>query len=145
MLRILGRPTSACDGLTRREVLCAGALSLFSGLTVPALGSERLHTGPAKAVILLDLFGGPSHLDTFDPKPDAPKEIRGEFDTIATTLPSVSVSEHLPRIARWLHRTTLIRTVAHPYNSHNPYAVMTGFTGGNDQQDYYSRPGDHPS
>jgi hypothetical protein len=96
-------------------------------------------------VILLDLFGGPSHLDTFDLKPAAPREIRGEFNPIATTLPGVQVCEHLPRVARWMHRVSLIRTLSHRYNSHNPYAVMTGFTGGNDQQDYFSRPSDHPS
>jgi hypothetical protein len=84
-------------------------------------------------------------LDTFDPKPDAPAEIRGEFGVIATSLPGVSVSEHLPRTARFLHRCCLIRTVSHGYNSHNPYAVMTGFTGGSDREDYYARPTNHPS
>jgi hypothetical protein len=101
--------------------------------------------GKARSVILLDLFGGPSHLDTFDPKPAAPPEVRGEFSTIATSLPGVRVCEHLPRVARWLHRTCLIRTVSHGYNSHNPYAVMTGFTGGNDREDYYAKPTNHPS
>jgi hypothetical protein len=96
-------------------------------------------------VVLIDLFGGPSHLDTFDPKPDAPVEIRGEFQALRTSLAGVLVSEHLPRVSRWLDRTCLIRTVSHPYNSHNPYAVMTGFTGGQDQRDYYSSPTNHPS
>jgi hypothetical protein len=95
--------------------------------------------------VLIDLFGGPSHLDMFDPKPDAPAEIRGEFQAIRTSLPGVLVSEHLPRVSRWLDRTCLLRTVSHPYNSHNPYAVMTGFTGGQDQRDYYSSPTNHPS
>jgi hypothetical protein len=150
MLRILAKPTSACDGLTRREVLRAGALSLFGGLTITApltaTGQPAsAKPGKARSVILLDLFGGPSHLDMFDPKPDAPREIRGAFAPISTALSGVRVCEHLPRVARWLNRTCLIRTLSHGYNSHNPYAVMTGFTGGNDVQDYYSRPTDHPS
>lgn len=147
MLRILGRAATACDGVTRREVLRAGALTLFGGLALPAVAAAKATRPAAKAksVILLDLFGGPSHLDMFDPKPDAPKEIRGEFGVIDTALPGVKVSEHLPRLARWLDRTSLIRALSHPYNSHNPYAVMTGFTGGNDQRDYYSRPSDWPS
>jgi hypothetical protein len=150
MLSVLGKPATACDGVTRRELLRAGALTLFGGLTLRAPtaaagGLNQPRRRRARSVILLDLFGGPSHLDTFDPKPTAPSEIRGEFKPIATSLPGVQVSEHLPRIARWMHRTCLIRTVSHGYNSHNPYAVMTGFTGGNDQRDYFSRPSDHPS
>lgn len=99
----------------------------------------------AKAVILIDLFGGPSHIDTFDPKPDAPAEIRGEFGTIPSILPGIRTTEHVPQLARRLHRTTLIRTVSHRYNSHNPYGVMTGFDGGDDRTDYYSKPTNHPS
>jgi hypothetical protein len=150
MLSVLGNPATACDGLTRRELLRAGALTLIGGLTLRAPPYARAATGRptrgrARSVILLDLFGGPSHLDTFDLKPAAPREIRGEFNPIATSLPGVQISEHLPRIARWIHRVCLIRTVSHGYNSHNPYAVMTGFTGGNDQRDYFSRPSDYPS
>jgi len=147
MLRILGHAATTCDGVTRREVLRAGALTLFGSLALPTVAAAKATRPAAKAksVILLDLFGGPSHLDMFDPKPDAPAEVRGEFGVIDTALPAVKVSEHLPRLARWLGRTSLIRTLSHPYNSHNPYAVMTGFTGGNDVRDYYSRPSDWPS
>lgn len=150
MLTILGAKSSKfCDGVSRREVLRAGALSMFGGLFLPGTrqagaGSAR-PAGRARSVILLDLFGGPSHIDTFDPKPAAPAEVRGEFEPIATALPGVQVCEHLPRLANWLHRTCLIRTVSHGYNSHNPYAVMTGFTGGNDQENYFAKPSDHPS
>jgi hypothetical protein len=98
-----------------------------------------------RSVLLIDLFGGPSHLDMFDPKPDAPEEIRGEFKAVRSSVPGILISEHLPRLSRWLHRTCLIRTVSHPYNSHNPYAVMTGFSGGQDQRDYFSSPTNHPS
>ena len=93
MLRILGLPSCTCDGLTRRELLTAGTLTLLG----PALGrsTEALPAGPARAVILIDLFGGPSHIDSFDPKPDAPAEVRGEFATIATRHASVRFTERL--------------------------------------------------
>ncbi|MBI3407326.1 MAG: DUF1501 domain-containing protein [Planctomycetes bacterium] len=150
MLTILGHPSAACDGLTRRALLKAGSLSLLGGILGPrvhaATGPEpSASPGRVRSVVLLDLFGGPSHIDTFDPKPDAPAEIRGEFASIATSLPGVRVTEHLPRLSRWLNRTCLIRTLSHPYNSHNPYAVMTGYTGGQDQRDYFSSPTNHPS
>src|SRR6516165_2258584 len=149
VLTLLGHAQRCCDGLSRRELMRVGAFSFFGSLLHPRLapsasGDSRA-PGKARSVILLDLFGGPSHLDTFDPKPAAPPEVRGEFSAIATSLPGVQVCEHLPRIARWLHRTCLIRTVSHGYNSHNPYAVMTGFTGGNDREDYYAKPTNHPS
>jgi len=148
MLTVLANPKAACDGLTRRDLLKVGALSLFgqtlAGKPLPAAAAGR-GRGRVRSVILLDLFGGPSHIDTFDPKPEAPPEIRGEFQSIPTALPGVRVCEHLPRLASWLDRTCLIRTMSHPYNSHNPYAVMTGYTGGQDQRDYFSRPSDHPS
>ncbi len=144
MLSVLGPPRRACDGLTRREVMRAGALAFLGG-TFPAPAAGAAHAARARAVILLDLFGGPSHIDTFDMKPGAPAEVRGEFRPIASSLTGVRVCEHLPRLARWMHRVSLIRTVSHGYNSHNPYAVMTGFTGGSDREDYFARPSDHPS
>jgi hypothetical protein len=149
MLTVLGYPRSCCDGVSRRELLQAGALSIFGTLLTPplsiALASKpQSSSAPIKSVVLLDLFGGPSHLDTFDLKPAAPAEIRGSFKPIATSLPGVQICEHLPRLSRWMHRTSLIRTISHGYNSHNPYAVMTGYTGGNDREDYFAKPSNHP-
>ena len=80
----------------------------------------------------------------FDMKPDAPVEVRGEFRPIATSLPGLHICEHLPRLAQWMHKATLIRSVSHGYNSHNPYAVLTGFTGGDDRENYYTKRTDHP-
>jgi len=150
MLRVLGHPSAACDGVTRRELLRAGMLLPFaasaSGASQKAGEPDtRDREAPAKAVILLDLFGGPSHIDTFDPKPDAPDGIRGEFGTIPTVLPGYRICEHLPMLARRLDRMAVVRSVTHKYNSHNPYGVMTGFDGGQDQTDYFARATNHPS
>jgi Protein of unknown function (DUF1501) len=150
MLRILGNRATACDGTTRREVLRAGGLSLLGTVTLPrflqaqATGNEGRAPGRARSIILLNLFGGPSHLDMFDMKPEAPLEVRGEFRPIATSVPGLQICEHLPRLAQWMHKATLIRSVTHGYNSHNPYAVLTGFTGGDDRENYFTKRTDHP-
>ena len=92
MLTIYGRPRKVCSGMTRRELLSVGGISLFGSLTLPNLlraARIRSHhdSAPAKSVVLLNLFGGPPHIDMFDLKPDAPAEVRGEFKPIATSVP----------------------------------------------------------
>ncbi len=148
MLNILGRPRVACDGLTRRQLLSVGGLSLFGGLTLPnVLRAERFRprkNGPARSVVLLNLFGGPPHMDMFDLKPAAPDTVRGEFQPISTSVPGLQISELLPGTATLMDRATLIRTYSHRYNSHNPYNVLTGFDGGNDSQNYFAKVTDHP-
>ena len=121
MLRILGRRAAACDGLSRRELLAVGGISLFGGLTLPnLLRAEQLHVrrdAPARSVVLLNLFGGPPHIDMFDMKPDAPGNVRGEFKPISTSVPGLQISELLPKTAQLMDRATLIRTYSHKYNS----------------------------
>ena len=102
-------------GMTRRGLLRAGALGFF-GLNWPGLLRSRANAAssrPAKAksCILVYLDGGMSHIDTFDMKPSAPAEFRGEFQPIATTLPGVMICEHLPRIARVLGKCSLVRSM----------------------------------
>ena len=143
MLSILGRTAKACDGMTRRGA--APAAGRCSGRCSGQASRAAQPLARAKSVVLFNLFGGPSHIDMFDLKPDAPVEIRGEFKPIDTSVPGLQNSEHMPRIARLMHRTTLIRTLSHGYNSHNPYAVLTGFAGGNDRENYFAKPTDHPS
>jgi len=149
MLRILGRESRTCEGTTRRDVLRAGGLSLLGGMLLPrylhAKSQQPGREGPAKAVILLNLFGGPSHLDMFDMKPDAPENVRGEFKPISTSIPGVHICELLPLTAAAMQRATLIRTHSHPYNSHNPYNVLTGYAGGKDSDNYFAKRTDHPS
>lgn len=136
MLRILGSARQLCDGVTRREMLRAGGLSLC-GLSLADLlrqqalaapeGSGGTGTfGKAKACIILYLYGAPSQLETFDPKPDAPAEIRGDFGTIETAIPGLRICEHLPRLARVLDRTTVVRSMTHPYNIHSAAYALTG-------------------
>src|SRR5438270_3743261 len=91
-----------CDGLTRRDFLRAGALSAGAvGLSLADLARLRAAPGRSREVncILLFLVGGPSHLDTWDLKPDAPSEVRGPFRPTRTNVPGVEISEHFPRMA----------------------------------------------
>jgi hypothetical protein len=90
-----------------------------------AQGAQPLHKPdsspdvPIKACIPYFYYGGPSHLDTFDLKPDAPVEVSGEHRTIATAVPGVRVCEHLPRTARLMNRLALVRSLHHPMRNHN--------------------------
>src|SRR5947208_2812799 len=101
MLRFLGRAQRACDGVTRRDVLQIGGLAAL-GLSLPqfsdiAVASHASSTfGCARSCVVIFLFGGPSQLDTFDMKPDAPAEFRGEFRPISTNVPGIEICEHLP-------------------------------------------------
>ncbi|MFO0957731.1 MAG: DUF1501 domain-containing protein [Isosphaeraceae bacterium] len=115
---------------TRRRWLQAGTLGL-AGLALPALlraESSRGTRPRAKHVLFLHQWGGPSHLDTFDLKPNAPQAIRGEFSAIATAVPGLNCSEHLPRFSRVLDRFAQIRSVHHTMKNHNSagYYSLTG-------------------
>jgi hypothetical protein len=152
MIRILGRGATTCDGVTRREAMRVGALSLLAGAgqgasasTQAAASDVRANIPRARSIILINLFGGPPHMDMFDLKPNAPDTVRGEFKPIASSVPGLHIGELLPQIAGIMDRATLIRTYSHKYNSHNPYNVLTGFDGGNDQENYYAKRTDHPS
>src|SRR2546428_374289 len=97
------RKTICCDGVNRRDFLRVGALA---GIGMPPPKSRPLAEAGqtprarGKAPIFIRLAGGPSHIDTFDPKPDAPSEIRGEFKPISTNVAGMQVSEHLPKLAQ---------------------------------------------
>ena len=111
-----------CDGIGRRDFLQAGVvagagLNLASFAQLSAAGSVN-PGAKARSAIFVNLNGGPSHLDTFDPKPDAPSEYRGEFNTIQTCLPGIAISEHLPRIATCMDKFTLLRGVSHSVAAH---------------------------
>src|SRR5690242_2871066 len=135
MLKILGSTSQLCDGLSRRELLRAGGLSLLGLSTAGLLRNESLSAaesdaagsfGRAKACILLYLYGAPSQLETYDPKLEAPVEIRGEFKAIDSAVPGLQVCEHLPNLARVLDRATVVRSMTHPYNIHSAAYALTG-------------------
>lgn len=117
------------EGLTvhgRRGMLKAG-LAGMAGLSFPELLRARAANPKAdgnKSVILLWMCGGPSHIDTWDPKPEAPSEIRGPFSTIPTKLPGVRLSEHYPKQAAMMDKLTLIRSMVCKGSSHQPNQVM---------------------
>jgi hypothetical protein len=120
------------DGVSRRELLCAGSLavagvSLADLLRIEAAAQEPV-TAPAKSVILLWLWGGPSHLDTFDLKPDAPVEYRGPYAPIATSVPGIQICELLPRLARRADRYAILRSMHAESNDHG-IAGTIGLTG----------------
>jgi len=102
-----------------------------------AAGQVPASAAPIRSCILLVLYGGPSHVDTFDPKPDAPAEVRGEYATIATKTPGIQVSEHLGQTAQVMDRLALVRGVHHPMRNHNS-AIAQALTGrtpaGGDQE-----------
>ena len=143
MLTIPGAKGSSCDGVSRRQFLQVGGATLV-GLSLPqffslkALAAEAASAplgkpfGNAKSVILVFLQGGPSHLDIWDPKPDAPSNIRGDFKPIKTKAPGIYVSEIMPMLAEQMDKITLIRSMSYtPSGLFNHtaaiYQMMTGY------------------
>jgi hypothetical protein len=111
-----------CDGVGRRDFLRAGALTL-GGLSVAQYlqlaHAGEVSGGKAKSAIFINLAGGPSHMDTFDLKPNAPDTHRGEFKPITTKVPGIEISEHLPNLAAAMDKFTILRGVSHSIAAHN--------------------------
>ncbi len=125
---------SLLSTLARRDFLKVGAGAAV-GLAVPRPGAARTPTaggraGAAKSVILVNLTGGMSHLDSLDMKPDAPAEIRGEFKPIATAVPGIQICEHLPQLAARMRHWALVRSLSHGEGGHLPgtHRLLTGST-----------------
>lgn len=137
------------SSMHRRHLLQLGTLGL-TGITLPRLlAAEKAEPGretAADACILLFLNGGPSHLDMWDMKPNAPTGIKGEFQPIATSLPGVQFSEHLAHSAPWMHECSLIRSVHHSVNNAHAAAVYAALTG-HDRGELGggAKPDDHPA
>lgn len=131
MLTIPGRSLRLCDGIRRRDFLSIGSLAI-GGLTLPQLlmAEDRVASGQPgsrhKSVIMIYLTGGPPQHDMVDPKPDAPPEIRGEFRPIATSLPGVHFSEHMPRVAAMMDKFAVIRSLVGSEGRHSSYQCVTG-------------------
>jgi len=143
MLSIPGKPGATCEGWSRRELLRVGGAGLF-GLSLGNVfrleaqeaakaAVKKAGWGKAKQAILIFLQGGPSHIDIWDPKPEAPDNVRGKFTPIKTKLTGVTVSETMPKLAEIMDKTTLIRSVSYtPAGLFNHtaamYQMMTGYT-----------------
>ncbi len=122
-----------CDGISRRHALRLGTCGLVGGLTLPRLLELQAMAGTAaaptaKSCIFLFLEGGPPHQDMWDPKPDAPEEIRGPFQPIRTNVPGTIVTDQLPHCAKIADKYTIIRSHSHRVNGHSTgyHYVMTG-------------------
>src|SRR5919198_5427263 len=129
MLTFTGSPTPAGNGVSRRAWLRIGGLGL-GGLALPDILRAEARSGtrnPAKGIIMVLLPGGPTHLDTFDLKPDAPAEIRGEFRPTATNVPGVRICELMPRLARLADKLAIIRSLVGFRDDHNTHWCTTGW------------------
>jgi len=135
MLTVYGGFDRLCSGISRRKLLQVGGAGLF-GLTLPKVlaaeearqAGDRSPKPRAKSVIFLLLYGGPSQLETFDMKPDAPSTLRGPFQPIAARTPELRISEHLPRLAAASDKFCVVRSMTHPYNDHSTagHYIQTG-------------------
>jgi len=132
MLTVTGDRYALCDGLPRRSFLKIGALGL-GGLMLPDLlrAEARSSRGSSsKALINIHLAGAPSHQDLWDLKPDAPAEIRGEFNPMATKVPGMRICELLPGLARRADRFAIIRGLVGAFDDgHNTNMILTGYPG----------------
>src|SRR5438309_4173890 len=143
MISIPGQPGSTCDGFSRREFLRVGGAGML-GISLADILRLEAHAeigdvkhkngwGNAKSVIFIFLQGGPSHIDIWDPKPDAPSNVRGEFKLIKTVVPGINLTEVMPLLAKQVDKATLIRSMSYtPAGLFNHtaahYQMMTGYT-----------------
>src|ERR1041384_6216764 len=134
MLNLLGglkgRQDSDWAPMSRRAFLKVGGLAA-GGLSLSQLLSVEAKAGTGsshKSIINIFLPGGPSHIDSFDLKPNAPSEVRGEFRPISTNVPGIQICELFPRMARMMDKFAIIRSIADSEGHHDGYQCMTGRT-----------------
>src|SRR5262249_1096865 len=129
MFTLWGDRQRFCDGINRRSFLKIGAfgtgLTLAEMLRLRGLAGDKTST-PSKAAIMIYLPGGPSHMDMYDLKPDAPKEFRGEFKPIATNVAGIQICEHMPLQAKMFDKLAVIRSIV-SVDEHSDSLVMTGY------------------
>ena len=136
---------------TRRDLIKVGALGTIgiglADLLRLTAAANPVRKSPVKSVIVLQKYGAPSHIDTWDMKPNAPREIRGEFEPIATPVPGYVVSEHMPQISKHVGKMTIVRSFGHTVANHNPatYFMLTGRTSSADIVQVGAKPDDWPN
>jgi hypothetical protein len=132
VLTIFGRPHRKggfCDGLSRRDFLTVGGTLIGGALALPNLLAAEAQSGvhsSHKAIINVYLPGGPPHIDMWDLKPDAPSDVRGEFNPIDTNVPGIRICEHFPRIAKMADKFAFVRSMVGCDGRHDSYQCMTG-------------------
>src|SRR5437764_6403379 len=146
MLTLWGARQRFCDGITRRGFLKIGALG--TGLTLAEMLRARAQAGGVgagngkassrKSAIMIYLPGGPSHMDMYDLKPEAPAEFKGEFKPIPTNVPGVQICEHMPEQARMWDKLAVVRSLV-SVDEHSDSLVMTGYS------EQVNRTAQHPS
>lgn len=147
MLTLTGKAAPDCDGVTRRSLLKVGMLGL-GGLCLPDFLKAKAAAGQGSgrsdtSIIFVELAGGPTHFETYDPKPDAPMEFRGPFEAISTNLPGVQFNELMSEQAKIADKLAIIRSITHDSSSHgtSSHLTQTGYYLRNNQ----SRENDMPS
>src|SRR5262250_1324596 len=143
MFTLWGRRQRFCDGISRRNFLQIGAfgagLTLADLLRLRAEGAQAGGKATAtKSAIMIYLPGGPSHMDMYDLKPDAPKEFRGEFNPIATNVAGIQICEHMPLQAKMFDKLAVVRSIV-SVDEHSDSLVMTGYS------ENVNRTAGHPS
>lgn len=128
MLNVPGTAQRYCDGISRRSFLSIGGLAL-GGLSLPAIlrAEEAGGRKTGKSIIMVYLSGGLAHQDSFDLKPDAPAEIRGEFQPIDTCVPGIRICELLPKLAAAMDRVALVRSIVGLRDEHSSFQTITGY------------------
>src|SRR5262245_45735488 len=120
--------------LSRRQLLQFGVgsyagMSLAGLLRAQAAAEEQISTdaltAKIRSCIFVFYYGGPSHIDTYDMKPNAPSEVRGEFQPIGTSVPGIQICEHLPQMSKWMHKVALIRSLHHTNRLHDSASIET--------------------
>jgi Protein of unknown function (DUF1501) len=131
MLNIPGPRSRYCDGISRRSFLKAGTFAFgataFNMVDILRAEARAGTSAPHKAVINIYLGGGPAHQDMWEIKTQAPREIRGEFNPISTSVPGIQISEVFPRVASLMHKCVVIRSVVGCQDRHDPVQCFTGY------------------
>lgn len=132
--KLLGNSRQYCDGISRREMIRVGGTGMLAGLSLPTLLQMQAEaaitkSAKAKSCIFIMLEGGPSHIDMWDLKPEAPVEIRGPFRPISTVVPGTQIGEILPHCSKIVDKFTILRSHSHKDNAHQTgrHWVLTGY------------------
>lgn len=131
MFSVFGSSARFCDGISRRNFLQVGAMGIGGLSLADLLQADDAHKNDAsyskKSIINVYLAGGPTHMDTFDLKPEAPVEFRGEFKPIETSVPGVQICEHMPLLAGMMEKLAIVRSLTGISNEHAPHQTETGW------------------